>query len=270
VIEPVIIGDCALYHGDCLEVMAGLEAVSHVISDPPYEDELHKAFGKKIERNDGAHLPRSVNMLQPMGFGGINESRADVAKAAVKLSEGWVLLFTLAEGVRAWRDVLQGAGAKWDTTCFWIKPDASPRFNGQGPARGAECFVTCWAGKGYRRWNAGGKRGVYTHLTNQCDRDGRHPTEKPIPLMREILQDFTNPGDTILDPFMGSGTTGVACAKMGRRFIGIELDKKYFDIACERITKAYAQGDMFVERARKPEPIAQLFANDNALKREVA
>jgi site-specific DNA-methyltransferase (adenine-specific) len=88
--------------------------------------------------------------------------------------------------------------------------------------------------------------------------------------MREILQDFSNPGDIILDPFMGSGTTGVACAKMGRRFIGIELDRRYFDIACERITKAYAQGDMFVERPRKPEPIAQLFANDNAPKKEAA
>jgi len=82
--------------------------------------------------------------------------------------------------------------------------------------------------------------------------------------MRELLQDFTNPGETILDPFMGSGTTGVACAKMGRKFIGIELDRKYFDVACERITKAYAQGDMFVEKERKPEKPASLFANDNA------
>ena len=249
-----IIGNCELYLGDCLDVMKTLEPVDHVLSDPPYEDELHKAFGKKIKRNDGAHLPRSVNMLQSMEFSGINEIRSDAAKAAVELSAGWVILFTLAEGVRAWRDALQGAGAKWDTTCFWVKPDASPRFNGQGPARGAECFVTCWSGKSYRKWNAGGKRGVYTHLTNQRDRDGRHPTEKPIPLMCEILQDFTNPGQTILDPFMGSGTTGAACAKMGRKFIGIELDEKYFDIACERISKAYAQPDMFVEQTRTAKP----------------
>jgi site-specific DNA-methyltransferase (adenine-specific) len=139
--------------------------------------------------------------------------------------------------------------------------------NGQGPARGFECAVTAWCAPGYRKWNAGGKRGVYTHLTNQRDRDGRHPTEKPVPLMRELLQDFTNPGQTILDPFTGSGTTGVACAKMGRKFIGIEMDPKYFDVACERIAKAYAQGDMFVDPPKKVKH-ADMFAspvgdNDN-------
>lgn len=261
--EPVSIGDCTLYHGDCLEVMKSLQPVSHVISDPPYEDELHKAMGR-IRRNDGRE------MVDSLGFDGVNSSRADIAKAVVGISSGWAILFTLAEGVRAWRDELQACNAKYDTCLAWVKPDSTPRMNGQGAARGFECAVTAWCAPGYRRWNAGGKRGVYTHLTNQRDRDGRHPTEKPIPLMRELLQDFTNPGDTILDPFMGSGTTGVACAKMGRRFIGIELDKKYFDIACERIARAYEQGDMFVERARKPEPIAQLFANDNASKHEAA
>jgi DNA modification methylase len=59
-------------------------------------------------------------------------------------------------------------------------------------------------------------------------------------------------GQTILDPFMGSGTTGVACAKLGRKFIGIEIDAKYFDIACERIQKAYDQPDMFIEPPAKP------------------
>lgn len=255
-IEPVIIGDCTLYNADCLEVMAGIEVVDHVISDPPYEDELHKAIGR-IRRNDGRE------MIKDLGFDGVNSSRADICKAVVQVSNGWAILFTLAEGVRAWRDELQACKAKYDTCIAWVKPDSTPRMNGQGPARGFECAVTAWCAPGYRKWNAGGKRGVYTHLTNQRDRDGRHPTEKPIPLMRELLQDFTNPGETILDPFMGSGTTGVACAKMGRKFIGIELDRKYFDIACERITKAYAQGDMFSERPKK-EVIGQLFANDNA------
>ena len=58
-------------------------------------------------------------------------------------------------------------------------------------------------------------------------------------------------GETILDPFMGSGTTGVACAKLGRKFIGIELEKKYFDIACQRIEEAYQQPDMFIEPPAK-------------------
>lgn len=72
-----------------------------------------------------------------------------------------------------------------------------------------------------------------------------HPHEKPLPLLRGMLAHSTNPGDTVLDPFMGSGSTGVACALMGRKFIGIELDTTYFDMACRRIEQAYRQGDLF-------------------------
>lgn len=244
------IGDATLYLGDSLEILPTL-AVDHIIGDPPYEDELHKAFGKKIDRNDGDHLARSVNMLQALEFAGINGIRAKVAEVTVGASAGWVILFTLAEGVRAWRDDLQAVGAKWDTTCFWIKPDASPRFNGQGPARGAECFVTCWAGKGYRRWNGGGKRGIYTHCVN-TGRQGEHPTEKPLPLMRDLVADFTAPGQVICDPFMGSGTTGVACSQLGRAFVGIEQNERWFDLSCRRIEEAYRQPRLFVEPIAKP------------------
>jgi site-specific DNA-methyltransferase (adenine-specific) len=73
----------------------------------------------------------------------------------------------------------------------------------------------------------------------------------PFAMAFDQATSWTNPGDTILDPFMGSGTTGVACAKLGRKFIGIELEPKYFDIACERIQKAYDQPDMFVEPPKK-------------------
>lgn len=238
-----IIGDARLILGDCREALEGVK-VDHVISDPPYEDELHNAMGR-IRRNDGQQ------MIQDLGFEGVNAARADIASLCVGASDGWVILFTLAEGVRAWRDDLQAVGAKWDTTCFWIKPDASPRFNGQGPARGAECFVTCWAGKGYRRWNAGGKRGVYTHCVN-TGRQGEHPTEKPVPLMRDLISDFTQPDQLICDPFMGSGTTGVACIQFGRRFLGIERDERWFDLACRRLEEAYRQPRLFEEPAPKP------------------
>jgi site-specific DNA-methyltransferase (adenine-specific) len=83
-----------------------------------------------------------------------------------------------------------------------------------------------------------------------------HPTQKPIELITWCIEQAGNP-QTILDPFMGSGTTGVAAAQMGRKFIGIEREPKYFDIACERIERAYAQGTLFdpAERA-KPEQVA--------------
>jgi site-specific DNA-methyltransferase (adenine-specific) len=252
-----VIGDAVLYLGDCLEILPTLGTVDHVMSDPPYEDELHKAIGKFASlRNDGSSFPS--NSLLSLGFSSINAQRGNVASVCVDISTGWVILFTLAEGVRAWRDDLQASGAKWDTTCFWVKPDASPRFNGQGPARGAECFVTCWAGKGHRRWNAGGKRGVYIHCVNGPSRHGAHPTEKPISLMAELLQDFTNEGQTILDPFMGSGTTGVACAKLGRKFVGIELDEGYYDIACRRIEQAYSHPNLFVAPPAKLKQEAML------------
>ena len=77
-------------------------------------------------------------------------------------------------------------------------------------------------------------------------------TQKPIALMRELLQLFSNVSQTILDPFMGSGTTGVAAIQLGRSFIGIEREPKYFDIACQRIEQAVAQGQLFA-----PAPIKQ-------------
>jgi site-specific DNA-methyltransferase (adenine-specific) len=243
VIRKEVIGDATLYLGDCLEIMPHLETVDHVISDPPYEDELHKAMGR-IRRNDGQE------MIQTLGFEGVNGTRDKIAEHCVKLSSGWLILFTLAEGVRAWRDDIQAAGAKWDTTLAWIKPDSSPRFNGQGAARGFECAVTAWCGSGYRSWNGGGKRGVFTHCVN-VGREGQHPTEKPLPLMLELVDLYTNHGQTILDPFLGSGTTGVAAIKRGRRFIGIERDLRWFDLACDRISAAAKQPDMFIHVAPK-------------------
>lgn len=235
------IGRATLYLGDCRDVLPTVSA-DHVISDPPYEDELHAAIGR-IRRNDGRE------MISDLGFEGINATRDEIARLCVEASNGWCLLFTLAEGVRSWRDALQAAGAKYDICCAWMKPDSAPRFNGQGPARGFECFVTAWCAGGYRSWNAGGKRGVYTHCVNGPERHGEHPTEKPRKLMAEIIADFTSPGQTVLDPFMGSGTTGVAAVQLGRNFIGIERDERYFDIACERIDQAQRQGNLFGEAA---------------------
>jgi DNA modification methylase len=82
-------------------------------------------------------------------------------------------------------------------------------------------------------------------------RDRSHPTQKPVGLMKWCIG-FLPDAETILDPFMGSGTTLVACAKLGRRGIGIEIDEGYFDIACERVRKAYAQPDLFIERPAPP------------------
>lgn len=81
-----------------------------------------------------------------------------------------------------------------------------------------------------------------------------HPCPKPLSVMKQLVLLASNEGDTVLDPFMGSGTTGVACAKLGRKFIGIEVEPVYFDIACRRIEAAFKQPDLFLS---KPEKIRQ-------------
>jgi hypothetical protein len=140
-------GDAVLYLGDCREILSGM-TVDHIITDPPYEDELHKAFGsaRKI-RTDGKNRSRH----EDLGFVGVNTDRALFAKLMVSASNGWLIAFSLAEGIRAWRDDIQAVDGKWDQTLFWIKPDSTPRFNGQGPARGAECAAAAWCGPQARR-----------------------------------------------------------------------------------------------------------------------
>lgn len=243
------IGDCSLILGDCLDVLPMLNAVDHVIFDGPYEQSLHDAKnslkGRK-HRNDG------VSELKGVNFAGIDPVRGEVVSNAESVCNGWFISFCTPEGVSKWADEINKSRLKYKRACVWVKPDSTPQLNGQGPAMGAEMFVCAWGGKGYAKWNAGGKRGVYTHLTNPPDRTGMHPTEKPWRLFHEILRDFTNPGETILDPFMGSGTTLVACAKLGRKGIGIELDPQYFDIACKRVEEAYRQPDLFVAPPEAP------------------
>jgi site-specific DNA-methyltransferase (adenine-specific) len=248
------IGDATLYLGDCLEILPTLGPVGHIICDPPYEQAMHDLHNKaEFRRTDGGSERKHFQ------FSGVDLLRPALLDAVERQCEGWFLAFCTAEGVGAWRSEIWGKrNIKFKTTCAWVKPDCTPKLNGQGPAVGYEPFITTWAGSGHARWNAGGKRGVYRHNVNPPDRHGTHPTEKPWRLFVEILQDFTSPADTILDPFMGSGTTGVACAKLGRKFIGIEIDPGYFDIACRRIEDAYKQPDFFVTPPAKPVQEAML------------
>lgn len=252
IVREEVIGDCRLILGDCLEVLPMIGSVDHVLCDPPFEKEAHKA-GRRTQ----ASVKRGVNA--DLDFAAITDDvRQRAAALTVSASRGWVLYFCQAEATGDWRDAIEAASGKYKRTMVWIKPDSTPQLNGAMPAPGYESMPLAWCGESRSRWNAGGKRGVYTHLTNAPNRDGRHPTEKPIALMSELLLDFTNQGDLVCDPFMGSGSTGVACAKLGRRFVGIELDPKYFDIACERIAAVQRQPDMFNSREPKGQQLSIL------------
>jgi site-specific DNA-methyltransferase (adenine-specific) len=239
-----------LYLGDCIDVIPTLGPLDHIISDPPYEASLHASknnlTGRK-HRNDG------VAELKGLDFAPIDAIRSAFVDVAAEACTGWLIAFCTVEGVAKWADCINASTAiKYKRACVWVKPDSTPQLNGQGPAQGAECFVTAWAGKGHAG-NSGGKRGVYTHCVN-VGRQGEHPTEKPLPLMIEILRDFSSVGDLVCDSFAGSGTTGIAAVKTGRRFIGIERDPKWFDLSCRRISDALARPDLFIET---PKPSKQ-------------
>lgn len=248
--EEILAEGVRLICGDCREVLPTLGRVDHVITDPPYEAIMHAAKGSAARRirTDGRDEIKSLD------FAAIDDIRVEVAEAISTVCAGWALIFCAPEGVGRWADVINATRAKYKRACVWIKPDSTPQLNGQGPAMGAENFVAAWCGDGYAKWNAGGKRGVYTHLTNPPTRHGEHPTEKPIALMRELLIDFTETGQTICDPFMGSGTTGVAAVKLGRQFVGIEINETYFDLSCRRISDALSRPDLFIA---PPKPAKQ-------------
>lgn len=249
IIREERIGGQRLILGDCLSVMPLLGKFDHVISDPPYEDSLHASKNSlrgRIRTDKGPDL-------KGLDFAGIDAIRSKVVSQSSAACDGWAIFFCTVEGVFKWAEVINESPMKYKRACIWVKPDCTPQLNGQGPAQGAECFVCSWAGVGVAKWNSGGKRGIYKHTVNPPDRQGGHPTEKPWRLFVEILQDFTNAGQTILDPFMGSGTTLVACQKLGRQGTGIELDPDYFDIACKRVDEATRQPDLFVAQ---PEPKA--------------
>jgi len=202
-----IIGDCTLYLGDCMEVMPLLDKVDAVVTDPPYG----VGFGNKHTKwsaNRGVILGDWDNEIHDVKF------LADYADNVI-----------IWGGERFDLPISRG----WLT---WVKPDAAPTFASTEFA---------WTNQ-----DRPARHFVQSISSVNAERVG-HPTQKPLRLIKWCLTFVPDAAQTILDPFMGSGTTGVACVKLGRKFIGIELDEGYFDIACQRIRDAYAQPDMLLE-----------------------
>ncbi len=225
-----IIGDCRLILGDCREVLPTIGKVDAVVTDPPY---------------------------------GINHSSSHGAS--------WQNTRIAGDNDTALRDeVLAG----WDNVAAfgtWKTPPivgaAGCLVFDKGPAFGMGDLSFPWKPsfeliyiRG-RAWRGKREEGVLrghvqvsweTQFKGLGDREARsHPHQKPFSLCEALLQKL--PRDFILlDPFMGSGTTGVACARLGMRFVGIEIEASYFDIACRRVEQAQRQGDMIRDVYERP------------------
>jgi site-specific DNA-methyltransferase (adenine-specific) len=243
------IGNAVLLLGDCLEILPTLAKVDAVITDPPFEDEAHTQQRRALGRGSEDGRRDILNAALP--FPGITETqRINVSYAIRELCEGWALVFCQAEAVAKWKDTLEAAGCKYKRAMVWIKPDGMPQFSGDRPGMGYESIVAVWCGQGASTWNGGGKHGVFTIPKHDAGSghggaSNEHPTQKPRRLMNELVGLFTQPLQTVCDPFMGSGTTAVACANLGRAFVGIEIHEPYFEIACERIENSQRQERLF-------------------------
>jgi site-specific DNA-methyltransferase (adenine-specific) len=231
----------ALVHADNAEVLPTLpdKAVAHVITDPPYEAEAHT----KQRRLAGGDRSDSLVRSAPVSFAAITpEGRAWAGAEIARLAARWTLVFCQVEGALLWRDALEAGGARRMRSCVWVKPNGQPQMTGDRPGTGYEMIAACHS-RARSRWNGGGRRGVFEHCVDaNFSREPReHETQKPLALMLELVELFTDADEVVLDPFAGSGTTGVACLRLGRRFVGIEKDAKYAAVARERL-EAESQG----------------------------
>jgi DNA modification methylase len=215
-VNPVVIGNATLYHGDCLEILPTLPKVDAVVTDPPYG--IGEAAGKNASRSKHA----------------ISKDYGDDAWDDQPISPE---LMRMVIEAGKYACIFGGNYYALAPSRCWLVWDKE---------NGANDFADCelaWTNfpKAVRRirymWHG--------MLRANNEARGDHPTQKPIGVMEWAINHVPKPAQTILDPFMGSGTTGVACMNLGRKFIGVELERKYFDIACERIDQAQRQSRMF-------------------------
>lgn len=251
-VDAVLAGEARwyLHLGDCREWLMELpdRCVAHVLTDPPYEAEAHSKQRRQLKdatQKRGAVNTGAIRRIDPnLDFAPIDEpTRALVAQQFGRISTRWVLAFCQIEAVAAWRRAFEGGGLEWVRGGVWRKPDGMPQFTGDRPGQGFETIAIAHP-RGRKRWNGGGKHAVWTCGLEHGHGGGgqsEHQTKKPKKLIMELIEDFTDPDDVVCDPFAGSGTTGVACLALGRRFIGCEIKPAYHSLAQERL-RAESEG----------------------------
>jgi hypothetical protein len=236
-VVKVEIGDAVLYNGDCLEVMSLIGDVDHTISDPPYEASMHTE-NRAVKTKAGWGTETEAHKFAAMD----EVTRDKITEYVVKRTAGWVLYFCQSEGAHYWKEAIERHNGKYRFTGVWVKPTSKPNLSGDSPGLGYESVVGGWCGGGRSKWNGGGAAAVWIANPEKRTIGNNHTSIKPQKVMRDLVAQFSDKGNLILDPFMGSGSTGVAALALGRRFIGIERDPEYFEICCKRIEEAQAGG----------------------------
>lgn len=240
--EKVVIGNAELWHVDCREVLPLLGTVDAVMTDPPYSQTTHS----NAKSNRGA----AGTGVAAIDFAAIDFAAIDhLLRLLHGKCDGWIVANMdwrhIAELARKTRD-------DWELVRFgvWVKTNPMPQISADRPANGWDGIAYIFPVGKKKYWHGGGMHGNWI---GPLVTDGAHPTGKPLAMLCQWVDRFTTWGQTVLDPFMGSGTTGHACALHGRKFIGIEREEKYFEIACRRIEDAQRQAPLIPhEEARTP------------------
>ena len=218
--DIVTIGDCTLYCGDCLDILPTLGTVSVVVTDPPY--------GMNFQSNWCKDGPRFDRLIGDMA--------APVAWLSVAPDADAIVVFCEWRNAEVFRAAIEAAGWPVRSQLVW---DRVIHGMGDLTASFAPCHdLAWWACRPTYKFP--GKRPTTVMRYQRVDHDKMvHPTEKPVELLAHIVSRATPQDGIVLDPFMGSGTTGVACVRLGRHFIGIELEPRYFGVAVKRIQDEY-------------------------------
>ena len=224
-----------IYHGDCRMFLPQLSPVDHVLTDPPYSEHVH---GKSMRGADG--WKGDISETRDLGFDALTpQLLGRVARWCSWNVRRWVGVFSDVESTHLWREALAVEEMEYVRTAFWHKVGGAPQFTGDRPAVACEAITLCHP-QGRKRWNGGGKAGIYSvpivlNRGASATEYRCHTTQKPEELMAQLVADFSDLGELILDPFMGSGTTLVAAKRLGRKAIGIELNEQYCETAAQRL-----------------------------------
>jgi len=224
-----------LHLGDCLEVMKSMpdKSVDAIITDPPYG--TNDGAGKVIRRGKIDTSFATIDWDRELPFDYLQEV------SRIMKPDTWGVVFTDKMAISFLWEKIKSVELSPRNTFYWIKYNKAPtpRANFKSCVETAVVFTK---GRTTIKWNGGGNQPNYIEMPFVSGKEiVNHPTQKPVKLIELFVNLFTDEGDTILDPFMGSGTTGVACVQTGRNFIGIEIDPDYFAIAERRIKEAEAQ-----------------------------